>query len=106
MKLIILSIIILIFLVNNLFSLEKFNNTNNLELYNLKNDISESNDLSKENIEKTLELYSELNMWRNKRNAPIPNRLNPDYDKKFVDSLLILIKNKKVRGRVFKKQKS
>ncbi len=79
---------------------------NNLELYNLKNDISESNDLSKENIEKTLELYSELNMWRNKRNAPIPNRLNPDYDKKFVDSLLVLIKNKKVRGRLFKKQKS
>jgi hypothetical protein len=45
-------------------------------------------------------------MWRNKRNAPIPNRLNPDYDKKFVDSLLVLIKNKKVRGRLFKKQKS
>lgn len=60
----------------------------------------------KENIEKTLELYNELNMWRNKRNSLIPNRLNPDYDKKFVDSLLILIENKKARGRVFKKQKS
>ena len=78
---------------------------NNLELYNLKNDISESNDLSKENIEKTLELFNDLKIWRDHRNAPIPNRLNPDYDKKFVDSLLILIKNKKVRGRVFKKQK-
>lgn len=78
---------------------------NNLELYNLKNDISESNDLSKENIEKTLELFNELKIWRDNRNAPIPNRLNPNYDKKFVDSLLILIKNKKVRGRVFKKQK-
>ena len=40
------------------------------------------------------------------RNSPIPNNLNPDYDKKFVDSLLVLIKNKKVRGRLFKKQKS
>ena len=76
---------------------------NNLELYNLKNDISESNDLSKENIEKTLELFNDLIIWRDHRNAPIPNRLNPNYDKKFVDSLLILIKNKKVRGRVFKK---
>ena len=76
---------------------------NNLELYNLKNDISESNDLSKENIEKTLELFNDLKIWRDDRNAPIPNKLNPNYDKKFVDSLLILIKNKKVRGRVFKK---
>ena len=76
---------------------------NNVELYNLKNDISESNDLSKENIEKTLELFNDLKIWRDHRNAPIPNRLNPNYDKKFVDSLLILIKNKKVRGRVFKK---
>ena len=79
---------------------------NDIELYNLKDDISEANDLSQENKEKTLELYSELNMWRNKRNAPIPNKLNPVYDKKFVDSLLILIKNKKVSGRIFKKQKS
>ena len=79
---------------------------NDIELYNLKDDISEANDLSQENKEKTLELYNELKIWRNKRNAPIPNRLNPDYDKKFVDSLLVLIKNKKVRCRLFKKQKS
>ena len=69
-------------------------------------DISESNDLSKENIEKTLELFNDLKIWRDDRNAPIPNKLNPNYDKKFVDSLLILIKNKKVSGRIFKKQKS
>tara|TARA_B100001057_G_scaffold127661_1_gene126634 strand:- start:108 stop:1586 length:1479 start_codon:yes stop_codon:yes gene_type:complete len=79
---------------------------NNLELYNLKNDISESNDLSKENIEKTLELFNDLKIWRDHRNAPIPKKLNPDYDKKFVDSLLVLIRNKKISGRLFKKQKS
>lgn len=79
---------------------------NNLELYNLKNDISESNDLSKENIEKTLELFNDLKIWRDHRNAPIPTKLNPDYDKKFVDSLLVLIRNKKISGRLFKKQKS
>ena len=79
---------------------------NNLELYNLKNDISESNDLSKENTEKTLELFIDLKIWRDHRKAPIPNKLNPDYDKKFADSLLVLIRNKKISGRLFKKQKS
>ena len=79
---------------------------NNLELYNLKNDISESNDLSKENTEKTLELFIDLKIWRDNRKAPVPNKLNPDYDKKFVDSLLVLIRNKKISGRLFKKQKS
>ena len=79
---------------------------NNLELYNLKNDISESNDLSKENTEKTLELFIDLKIWRDNRKAPVPNKLNPDYDKKFVDSLLVLIRNKKISGKLFKKQKS
>ena len=79
---------------------------NNLELYNLKNDISESNDLSKVNTEKTLELFIDLKIWRDHRKAPIPNKLNPDYDKKFADSLLVLIRNKKISGRLFKKQKS
>ena len=79
---------------------------NNLELYNLKNDISESNDLSKVNTEKTLELFIDLKIWRDNRKAPVPNKLNPDYDKKFVDSLLVLIRNKKISGKLFKKQKS
>ncbi|MDC3276316.1 sulfatase [Flavobacteriaceae bacterium] len=79
---------------------------NNLELYNLKNDISESNDLSKVNTEKTLELFIDLKIWRDHRKAPIPNKLNPDYDKKFADSLLVLIRSKKISGRLFKKQKS
>jgi hypothetical protein len=29
-----------------------------------------------------------------------------DYDKKFADSLLVLVRNKKISGRLFKKQKS
>jgi len=73
---------------------------NSLELYNIKEDISESNDLSKKNQEKTMELFNQLNKWRNKRNAPIPDQLNSHYDKKFVDSLLLLIKNKKISGRL------
>ena len=54
----------------------------------------ELNNLSEEKKEKILELFNDLKTWRNKRKAPVPNKLNPDYDKKFVDSLLILIKNK------------
>ena len=73
---------------------------NSLELYNIKEDISESNDLSKKNQEKTMELFNQLNKWRNKRNAPIPDQLNSHYDKKFVDSLLLLITNKKISGRL------
>ena len=47
-----------------------------------------------------MELFNQLNKWRNKRNAPIPDQLNSHYDKKFVDSLLLLIKNKKISGRL------
>ena len=73
---------------------------NSLELYNIKEDISESDDLSKKNQEKTTELFNELNSWRKQRNAPIPNQINSYYDKNFVDSLLLLIKNKKIKGRI------
>ena len=71
---------------------------NSLELYNIKEDISESDDLSKKNQEKTTELFYELNSWRKQRSAPIPNQINSYYDKNFVDSLLLLIKNKKIKG--------
>lgn len=52
---------------------------NGIELYNLKEDIGERNDLSKENPEKAEELLNMLNDWRTKTNAPIPTELNPDY---------------------------
>ncbi len=49
-----------------------------LELYNLKEDISESNDLSESMKEKTEELHRLLIDWRKKMNAQMPNK-NPDY---------------------------
>jgi len=73
---------------------------NSLELYNIKEDVSESVNLSKENQDKTNELFTELNMWRKENNAPIPTHKNRYYDKKFVDSLLLLIKNKKINSRI------
>ena len=71
-----------------------------IELYNIEEDISESIDLSKTNLEKTKELYHDLNKWREANNAPIPLENNPNYNQKFVDSLNFLIINKNITRRV------
>ena len=44
------------------------------ELYNLSNDIGETKNLSKENPEKTKELYARLVAWRKEVNAPMPTK--------------------------------
>jgi arylsulfatase A-like enzyme len=62
------------------FKLVELYETGTLELYNLKEDISEANDLSKKMTEKTIEMHKMLVDWRKSVNAqmPIPN---PDYRK-------------------------
>lgn len=75
---------------------------NELELYNLSDDMSESKNLSKINKEITTRLYNDLDVWRTSNNAPIPSDKNPKYNQKFVDSLIILIKEKKISGRLNK----
>ena len=67
-------------------------------------DISESNNLIDINIEKKDELLSKLNNWRKTRNAPIPNKLNPYYDQKYVDSLMFLIEKNLISGKVNKNE--
>ena len=51
-----------------------------LELYNLKDDIGETTDLSKKNRPKTQELLARLEAWRRKVHAPVPKELNPAFD--------------------------
>ncbi|HBV65985.1 MAG TPA: aryl-sulfate sulfohydrolase [Rhodopirellula sp.] len=51
-----------------------------IELYDLKNDISESHDLSSSNPEKASELLLQLRTWQREINAPIPAERNPLYD--------------------------
>jgi arylsulfatase A len=60
------------------FKLVELYETRTLELYNLKDDISESKDLSKTMKQKTEELYRLLAEWRKRMNAqmPVPN---PNY---------------------------
>jgi arylsulfatase A-like enzyme len=53
-----------------------------LELYNLRQDIGETTDLSKKNAAKTKQLLTTLQSWRKKVNAPVPTKLNPAYDAK------------------------
>ena len=48
------------------------------ELFNLKNDLSEKNDLSQDMPEKVKELNEEIMIWLLKTNAKVP-RANPDY---------------------------
>lgn len=53
------------------------------ELYNLTNDLGETNNVAEENPEKVKELYKKLEEWLIKTKAPIPTEKNPDYDSKF-----------------------
>jgi arylsulfatase A-like enzyme len=51
-----------------------------VELYNLKDDIGERNDLANQNTAIRDELLNELLVWQKSINAPLPARPNPGYD--------------------------
>ncbi len=51
-----------------------------LELYNLTEDISERNNLADIMPQKKSELHNLMITWRKKINAPVPTKLNPDYN--------------------------
>lgn len=52
---------------------------NEIELYNLEEDLSEKNNLAETNPAKAKELLNVLKTWREKTQAPVPEQLNPDY---------------------------
>ena len=54
---------------------------NDLELYNLKKDIEEKNNLARAEPEKLNELLKILENWRKETKAPIPSKMNPYYFK-------------------------
>jgi len=55
-----------------------------LELYDLENDVGERDNLAESNPEKAQELLEDLDKWRNKMAAPIPDSLNPLYEEGFI----------------------
>ena len=54
---------------------------NSLELYHLKNDVSETTNLAEKNPEKAQALLKKLQAWQKDVKAPIPTELNPKYQK-------------------------
>ncbi|VGO23404.1 sulfatase [Pontiella sulfatireligans] len=51
-----------------------------LELFNLKDNIGETDNLVAEQPKIAAELHQRLQTWRKKINAPVPTEPNPDYD--------------------------
>ncbi|MEI6946805.1 sulfatase [Paraflavisolibacter sp. H34] len=62
------------------YKLLQFYEDGRLELYNLKEDIGETKDLSKQQPQKTKELLAQLEAWKKSVNAPVPSVPNPYYD--------------------------
>ena len=60
---------------------EKIDTNNAVELYDLKNDIGEKNNLANINKSKRDELLDKLLAWIKKTNAPIPAKANKEYSK-------------------------
>ena len=58
---------------------ESRDGNNAVELYNLKDDISEQNNLAQINTRKRDELLEELMDWQKNIEAPVPTNPNPDY---------------------------
>jgi len=52
---------------------------NSVELYNLKDDLSEKHNLASSQPNKSKELLGLLNDWRKKTNAPAPTKINPAF---------------------------
>ncbi|MEI7947301.1 MAG: sulfatase [bacterium] len=64
-------------ILNGDWKLRECLETGKLELYNLKNDVSEKNDLAAAQPEKAKELYAQLCAWRKEIKAPMPTPNTP-----------------------------
>ena len=91
-------------IIKDNWKLHHYYEDNKFELYDLEKDISESKNLVEINKDKKTELLMDLNNWRKAKNAPIPSKLNPYYDQKYVDSLMFLIEKNLISGKVNKNE--
>lgn len=62
------------------YKLIEFFEDSTLELYNLNDDIGETNNLAKIMPDKTKELHRDMTEWRKSVNAHVPTELNPNYN--------------------------
>jgi len=59
------------------FKMLQYYEDGHIELYNLKEDVGEKNNLAETNPEKVVELSAKLQQWKHAVNAPEPTELNP-----------------------------
>lgn len=64
------------------WKLMQFFESDKTELYNIKQDLSEKNDLAASHPEKVAELLKQMQKWQAETKAVIPTRLNPAFDPK------------------------
>ena len=62
------------------FKLIEFFEDNRLELYNLRTDPGEQNNLTESMPDKTQQLHALMQSWREDVQAPVPSEANPEYD--------------------------
>jgi arylsulfatase A-like enzyme len=62
------------------WKLIEFFEDDKLELYNLKDDISESTNVAEKFPQKLKVLHTQMKQWRQELNAPVPTDQNPGYD--------------------------
>ncbi len=74
-------------IISDNWKLHEYFEDGGIELYNLSNDVGERNNLREKHPEKVKELYNKLQLWRQKNNAPIPTKKNPEYDSIFEASI-------------------
>lgn len=65
------------------WKLMQFFETDTTELYNIKDDIGEKNDLARQHPEKASEMLKSLEKWQGETEADIPSTLNPGFDPAF-----------------------
>lgn len=61
------------------WKLHHYYEDNEFELYDLKNDLGERNNLADSLPDKLRELKLRLDQWRERTQAPVPDKINPDY---------------------------
>ncbi len=64
---------------NGKWKLHEYFEDGRLELYDLEADIGEQNNLAEAHPEIASRMHADLKQWRKSMNAPVPTKLNPDY---------------------------
>ena len=81
------------------WKLHEYFENGGLELYNLKSDPSEANNLATSNGAKRDELHAELKQWRKDTRAPVPTEPNPQYNADAEAAAMSKAKTKKTKRR-------